>query len=153
MYDYQIDLIEKSKEKLEIDSDYGLAKYLGINPSNIYNWRANRSTIDASTAYLFAQILEIDVAEIMIKVERRQSYIKRWKRGLKMARSAAACVILSCGIYAGSAMFTTSPAEASDLTTYTLCAMLLLLYFSMTADSLANGSHFYNRLRNRLANQ
>jgi len=59
------DYIEEAKIKLDIQSDYGLAKWLGITDSAISHYKTGKRTIDDYTAARIAEALEIDPMEVI----------------------------------------------------------------------------------------
>ncbi|WP_151446750.1 helix-turn-helix domain-containing protein [Lacisediminimonas profundi] len=60
-----IEYLDQAKRRLGIESDYALAKALGITHSAMSNYRAGRSRIDDSVAVKVAQVLDINPMEII----------------------------------------------------------------------------------------
>lgn len=60
--------LDKTKKKLSIDSDYKLAKLIGIGNGGIANIR-KRNGMDNYTAVRIAELLEIERMKVIIDME------------------------------------------------------------------------------------
>jgi transcriptional regulator with XRE-family HTH domain len=60
-----IEYLAACKRRLGIESDYALAKALGISHSAICGYRAGRSRIDDEVALSIAQILRLNPLEVI----------------------------------------------------------------------------------------
>jgi len=103
------ELLDKAKTKLGIDTDYKLAKTLGIKDARIYDYRHGNRTPDNYAIARFAEILEIDpwslVKEIEAQTEKNEKRREFWKR---------AAVFLLGGFLSVNLFVTPSPAEAAE---------------------------------------
>ena len=76
--------LNKAKNKENIDSDYKLAKLIGIDPSNLANLRRRNNGMDNYTAIRLAEILEINRLKIIIDIEiqkaKTEERIEYWKK-------------------------------------------------------------------------
>lgn len=66
-------LIERLRKQCDPPTDYQIAKRLGVDPQNVYNWKKRGSAMDLVTAYTLADALGEDRATIagMIELDRR----------------------------------------------------------------------------------
>nr|DAD55493.1 MAG TPA: helix turn helix protein [Corticoviridae sp.] len=60
-----LDYLSAVKKKLGIESDYALAKALGITHSAICGYRAGRSRIDDDTALKISEILDMNPLQVI----------------------------------------------------------------------------------------
>ncbi|MDD2767386.1 MAG: hypothetical protein PHT19_01550 [Methylococcus sp.] len=59
------DYIEAAKASLGIQSDYALAKWLGVSKATASHWKSGRSTVDDYAAVRIAAELKIDPIEVI----------------------------------------------------------------------------------------
>lgn len=82
MYINQI--LDKTKEKLGLSSDYALAKILSVNKNRIGNYRTGYSKPDEEMCFILAEILEEEpqaiIAAVRLDAEKEPSKIEFWKR-------------------------------------------------------------------------
>ena len=80
--------LNKTKEKLNISSDYKLAKIIGINDSAIANIRSRDPAMDHYTAARIADILELERMTVIIDMEilkaKKEYKLTYWKRKKEM---------------------------------------------------------------------
>ena len=57
---YTIELLTQVKVRFELVSDYQLAKKLGVSSARVSNWMKGKNNLDWDTAFLLADLLEID---------------------------------------------------------------------------------------------
>ncbi len=71
--------LDQVKEKLNLSSDYQLAREIGVSTGGIANYRKGRNTFDQFVCFQVADILEINPAEIIanIQAERETDKFKR----------------------------------------------------------------------------
>lgn len=85
MYINQI--LDKAKEKLNLSSDYALAKKLEIPKTRIGNYRTGYSKPDEEMCFILAEILEEEpqaiIAAVRLDAEKEPSKIEFWKRQAK----------------------------------------------------------------------
>ena len=78
------DLLNAAKTKLDLKSDYALAKRLDTSTSRIGHWRTGQRTPDEQACFQLAEILEESPAAIIAMVrlgkEKEPSKIEFWKR-------------------------------------------------------------------------
>lgn len=104
------EFIDAVKVRHGLETDYALAKLLGIRHSNVSNYRAGRSTMDNRTAVKVAELLAMKPMEVIAAVEMERARDEKTK-GFWMRYAAA--LVMFVGISSPPA-----PAEAStaDLT-------------------------------------
>ena len=85
--------LKDCKIKEGIQSDYGLAKRLGINPARICDYMAGRSTPDAYTAVKMAEILKVHplllLAEFEAETEKDETKRAFWINFVQRIRTGA----------------------------------------------------------------
>lgn len=59
------EFLDKAKERLNLPSDYALAKALGVSHSCLSNYRSGRSHLDDEKALKVAELLEVDPAIVV----------------------------------------------------------------------------------------
>jgi len=94
-----IKYLQDAKCKLQIESDYALAKRLGITTAAISQYQTGKRVIDPYTAAKLAEVLEIDPMEIVAAAEeeREKDEKKRefWRTlSRKLAGTALTAVLM-----------------------------------------------------------
>lgn len=74
-----VEWLDKAKEKLKLDSDYKLAKIIGITASTISNIRKRNSGIDTYIASRIEDILELRQMTVIIDLEIQKAKTKERK--------------------------------------------------------------------------
>lgn len=74
-----VEWLDKAKEKLKLDSDYKLAKIIGINASSISNIRKRDAGIDNYIAARLEDILELRQMTVIIDLEKQKAKTKERK--------------------------------------------------------------------------
>ena len=102
------DLLNAAKTKLDLKSDYALAKRLDTSTSRIGHWRTGQRTPDEQACFQLAEILEESPAAIIAMVrlgkEKEPSKIEFWKRqATRYAIGAGIVALLSVGSASASA--------------------------------------------------
>lgn len=101
-------ILDAAKERLQLKSDYGLAKAAGINRAWIPSIRRGERAVPLHFAYWLAVTLELDpasvVAELEAQREKNPQRIEFWKSFLLRAsrRVAAVMLALTCFAFSGS---------------------------------------------------
>lgn len=76
--------LDQAKKKLLIESDYKLAKVLGITPSGISTIRKRNAGIDLYTASRLEDVLELErmtiIIDLEIQKEKNEEKKKYWKK-------------------------------------------------------------------------
>lgn len=76
--------LDQAKKKLLIESDYKLAKILGITPSGISTIRKRNAGIDLYTASRLEDVLELErmtiIVDLEIQREKNEEKKKYWKK-------------------------------------------------------------------------
>lgn len=131
------ELIDQARARAGIQSDYRLAKVLGVTPQTISQWRNAKSFPDMLRVFQLAQMAElqsIDTAVASIELERvkaRPEQASAWRQVLERLGGIAAAVIVSVtALGGGSAANPASarvsgeggPSSPSVDTRYTLCS-------------------------------
>ena len=99
------EFLDAVKERHSLQSDYALAKRLGVRHSTISHYRSGRSSMDPKTAVKIAELLALDPLEVIAAAEVERARDEKTK-GFWMRYAAALCMIV--GVSAPP-----SPAEAS----------------------------------------
>jgi hypothetical protein len=93
--------LDEAKKELNIESDYALAKALGIERTTISNYRAKRSRMDDYTCVQIAYVLRIDPMEVIAaanfereKDEGRKAF---WENFSQHRMVAGVALALLCG--------------------------------------------------------
>ncbi len=111
------DFLDEIKELRNVQSDYAVAKILGVRHTNLSNYRHGRSHFDAAMCIKVAEVLNVEPAYIMACMEAERAKTdeirKVWERAAKLLG----------GIAAGVAIMT-APALGIDLETAPLLALM-----------------------------
>lgn len=101
-----IEYLDDVKQRLEIKSDYELAKFLKVPRGTISRYQGKQRVIDDYTAAKIAEALGINPMEVIAaanaereKDEKRKDY---WRK--VFASCAAACLLLMAGTLANQAL-------------------------------------------------
>lgn len=62
---YTIELLNTVKTKYDLDSDYQLAKKLGVSTARVSNWMKRKSLMDWEVAFQVADLIEINDQEVV----------------------------------------------------------------------------------------
>lgn len=107
------------KRKLGIESDYALAKSLGLSRAMVSEYQNTGRTMSDATAIRVAELLDIEPREVFaaMQVDRAQSDVQRkaWEwlyRAAKKAAGAAASVALGAALIGPSPQGATAKASA-----------------------------------------
>jgi hypothetical protein len=91
---YTNELIDRYKIAIKVDSDYAVAKALGIRANRISNYRTGISHADDKTAIMLATVLHLDPMETIARINMDRSSDKDdkafWRR---FAGTAATLVV------------------------------------------------------------
>lgn len=108
-----IEMVDLLKEKLNVSSDYAVAKALSISTQRMSNYRTGRTHFDELMAYKVAILLDMDPAEVVARIHmeraKRPEDQAAWRQILKEMGSAAAVLLIVIGSF-----FTPAPAQASN---------------------------------------
>lgn len=92
------DYFDAAKARLNITSDYELAKRLGLHNGNLADMRKDKRAVPLDVAYKLAITLELDpalvVADLESQREKNESRRAFWSGFISHARAAA--VMLAC---------------------------------------------------------
>lgn len=92
------DYFDAAKARLNITSDYELAKRIGVHNGNIADMRKNKRAVPLDVAYKLAITLELDPDLVVVDLEaqREKNETRRafWSGFISHARAAA--VMLAC---------------------------------------------------------
>lgn len=104
---YTAEILDKSKEKLGLSTDYQLAKFLNIRNTRIGNYRTGHRTPDEEMCFRLAEILEEEpaaiIAAVRLDAEQEPEKVEFWKSKAKQYAASA-------GIIA--ALLASTPAQA-----------------------------------------
>jgi DNA-binding transcriptional regulator YdaS (Cro superfamily) len=117
--------LDQVKTKLALPSDYALAKALGLQLSTVSNYRTGRRHLDARAAWLVAEALGIDLAEVIAAVEKDRARSDNdrdfWGGQLRRLGVAAAVLCVAhMGAIPGDAHASTASAKVASVKGYTL---------------------------------
>lgn len=122
---YTDEILNKTKEKLGISSDYALAKKLGIGKGRVGNYRTGHCKPDEEVCFMLAEILEEEpqaiIAAIRLDAEKEPAKIEFWKRQAQRYALTAGMVAVLASPASG-AHFTAGDAVNNKLASYALCA-------------------------------
>ena len=94
---YTNELIDRYKKAIKVDSDYAVAKALGLRPNRISNYRTGISHADDKTAVMLATVLHLDALETIARINMDRATDKAdkafWKR--LAGTTALVCFALS----------------------------------------------------------
>ncbi|MGR5149670.1 helix-turn-helix domain-containing protein [Photobacterium alginatilyticum] len=62
---YTIELLNMVKAKYNLESDYQLAKKLGVSSARVSNWMKRKSLMDWEIVFQVADLLEIDDQKVV----------------------------------------------------------------------------------------
>lgn len=91
-------LLDEAKAALQVQSDYALAKRLGMHHSTISGYRAGRSQLDVDACFRVAEALNREPAAIIAAVEAERATKpearEAWIQRLKQLGGVAATVVI-----------------------------------------------------------
>lgn len=100
-----MDYLDQAKIKLGIESDYSMAKELGLTKQAISNYRNGKTSMDVYAACRIADVLKIDPMEVIAaanaereKNEDRKSY---WAKKWEAITATIAAAVFALGVLAG----------------------------------------------------
>ncbi len=84
-----LDIVSRIKNKIGKDSDYAVAKALGVNRQNISNYRIRNTVMSPDDALKAAEILEVNPEDIALELfaekSKKEETKEFWKKRLKEA--------------------------------------------------------------------
>jgi len=132
-----VELLDAVKRRHQLTSDYQLAKFLGISPSRLGNYRKGRSRPDDAMCIAVADALGIERGRVLaiVAAERAQSDQAK-KEWLKLAGTAAVLVLGVAAVLGVSELVTVSASQslyimsnaAGSVTAALLALALTVLY-------------------------
>lgn len=91
--------VDAIKKRHGVNSDYAVAKLIGIETQVLSNWRAERSRMDSWACYRVAELLEIDPQIVIANIERAKAKspkkIEYWESWLRRAGAAVSTILIS----------------------------------------------------------
>lgn len=125
--------LDAVKSQHGIESDYRLAKVLGVATQNVTNWRTGRNGMDAYTAAKVAELLNVDALKVIASAEAERA---RNDEKRSFWRKLAACVLIGTATAGGAG--TPSPAQASGSSPmYIMLSQLRRLLAGPAANDVA----------------
>lgn len=116
---YTNELIDRYKKAIKVDSDYAVAKALGLRPNRISNYRTGISHADDKTAVMLATVLHLDPLETIARINMDRATDRKdkafWR---KLAGSAALLVFALSVSMQGPAEASPNPEHASSIRHY-----------------------------------
>jgi transcriptional regulator with XRE-family HTH domain len=110
------DLLDRAKKSANIESDYALAKVLGISPGNLSNIRTGKSHPSNEVAVKLATLAKIEEMQVIASIEYRTANTEKkkkfWKSYLESRGLVATIGMIGLGL---SIMTSPEPAEANVL--------------------------------------
>lgn len=95
---YTNELIDRYKKAINVDSDYAVAKALGLRPNRISNYRTGISHADDKTAVMLATVLHLDALETIARINMDRATDKADKAFWKRLAGSAAIVFLALSL-------------------------------------------------------
>jgi hypothetical protein len=95
---YTNELIDRYKVAIKVDSDYALAKALGLRPNRISNYRTGISHADDKTAVMLATVLHLDPMETIARINMDRATDKADKAFWQKFAGSTAVLMLLLGI-------------------------------------------------------
>jgi anti-sigma-K factor RskA len=95
---YTNELIDRYKSTIKVDSDYAVAKALGIRPNRISNYRTGISHADDKTAVMLATVLHLDPMETIARINMDRASDKEDKAFWRRFAGTAAVVLCAIGL-------------------------------------------------------
>jgi len=106
--------VDEAKAKMSIESDYAMAKWLGVGRAAVSNWRVGRNVIDDYAAAKIAEVLELNPMEIIaaanIEREKDEERKRFWQKYWERLGGIAAGFILAVNL-----IMTPTPSEAAPI--------------------------------------
>jgi hypothetical protein len=110
------ELLDKAKERANLQSDYALAKALGVQTGIVANWRKAKRHPSNEEAVQLATLAGLNEMQVIAEIELRTANTDKkrefWKSYLE-SRGIAACLTMTA--LAASIILTPEPAEATVL--------------------------------------
>lgn len=133
-----VEFIDAAKARLQPPTDYQLARHLGISPNRVSNWRTGRNTFDEEIAVKIAELIERDPGYVLtcIAAERstRVAVKRAWQSAAKKIGAAVVTILaavvavqFAAGWEAGELLLINALALPALNTSYTLCALALIV--------------------------
>lgn len=94
------DFLDALKDRYNIGSDYALAKFLGINPNNVSNYRRGVSCLDNDRAMKVAELLDMPPGYVLASIEaeradrmKKEAAGKAWRHAAALLRGGRAAAL------------------------------------------------------------
>lgn len=94
---YTNELIDRYKIAIKVDSDYAVAKALGLRPNRISNYRTGISHADDKTAVMLATVLHLDPMETIARINMDRASDKEDKAFWRRFAGTTAIVLCAIG--------------------------------------------------------
>lgn len=104
-------VLDEAKKRLSIESDYALAKALGLKPQHISGYRKGGHLPDDSIALRLAEAAGMDPLQLLAQINAERAKDPKVKRFWKMIGTAAAAIL---AIFSVSILDVGSKASATD---------------------------------------
>lgn len=110
--------LDAAKKALGIQSDYALAKHVGLTHQAIYKLRHGEVVMSNTTAARIAEILGVPELRVIADCElERGSNDQLWKR----IRDAAVIAVVMIGVASFGVLVSPQPAQAGEVLQRSLC--------------------------------
>ncbi len=110
------ELLDRAKKMANIESDYALAKVLGISTGNLSHIRKGRAHPSTEVAVKLATLAKVEEMRVIAEIEMRTANTEKkkefWRQYIEL-RGLAPCLAMTA--LAASIMFTPTHADASVL--------------------------------------
>lgn len=91
--------IDEAKKKLGIESDYGLAKELGLSRAAVSLWRNGKGSMDDYAATRIAEIIGVNpmivIAAVNVEKEKTEERKEYWKNFYERLGGIAATILVA----------------------------------------------------------
>lgn len=95
---YTNELIDRYKIAIKVDSDYAVAKALGLRPNRISNYRTGISHADDKTAVMLATVLHLDPMETIARINMDRASDKEDKAFWRRFAGTTALILCTIGL-------------------------------------------------------
>jgi transcriptional regulator with XRE-family HTH domain len=137
-------LLDRYAEALTLESDYQIAKALGVTRQAVSHWRNEKCTLDDTACLQIAEALKIDPLTIMAKVRESRKQTPREQATWERYRGRVALAVMAAIIAGG-----TDVAEARPQGNSPQNSHLQAIYYAQIARRwwLRCARHLQQRLR------
>lgn len=121
------ELLDAVKDRLDLPSDYALAKYLGISHQRVYKLRSSNGHLGDEAALKVAEALDLDPGRFLVEVHAARTKCPAARKALEQVADKVGMAVIAA-LVGLSGVGQAPPAGAAQEVTvtspeYTLCAI------------------------------